>query len=428
MRIRPSVVLAATATALLTAACTGGGAQSSSGGGGGDTEGASLRYLVEEPEDAAAVQRLEDHLADFTEQSGIEVELETLPWETMNTTLQTQLRSGEGPDVFNWGSGPSFGGALAENGLLYDLTDAYEENGWEVYDFAVERVSSDGKIWGIPGEMETIGLFYNAAILDEVGVEPPQSLDDLREVAAAVKEAGYVPLAAADQEGWEGGHYLSMALSSAVGSERMEALMNGEESWESPEVVDALRFWQEANENGWLVESPTAVNYDTATAQFFSGEAAMIPTGSWLVNEINTAMGKDAEIGYIPFPGPDGEGIWTSGLGSGPFVSASTDNPEAALELIDFLASEEHGRWTVENLQTIPPQPIDTEGLDVTPLFAEVLADVAELADGGDAGYNLDVMMTDDFNQAMFDGVQAILTDQSTPEEVAAQLQAAAQR
>ncbi|MFP5369332.1 MAG: ABC transporter substrate-binding protein, partial [Actinomycetes bacterium] len=272
MRIRPSVVLAASASALLATACTGGGAPSSGGSGGG-TEDATLRFLVEEPEDAAATQRLEEHLADFTAESGIEVELETLPWETMNTTLQTQLRSGEGPDVFSWGSGPSFGGALAENGLLYDLTEAYEENDWEIYDFAVERVSSDGKIWGIPGEMETVGLFYNAEILEQVGVEPPQSLDDLREVAAAVKEAGYVPLAAADQEGWEGGHYLSMALSSAIGSERMEALMNGEESWESPEVVDALRFWQEANDNGWLVESPTAVNYDTATAQFFSGEA-----------------------------------------------------------------------------------------------------------------------------------------------------------
>jgi raffinose/stachyose/melibiose transport system substrate-binding protein len=425
MRIRPSVVLAAAATALLTAACTGGAPQSS-GGGGDDGEGTTLRYLVEDPEDDEATQRLRDHLADFTAESGIEVEVETLPWETMNTVLQTQLRSGEGPDVFNWGSGPSFGGALAENGLLYDLTDAYEENGWEVFDFAVERVSSDGKIWGIPGELETVGLFYNADILDEVGVEPPQSLDDLREVAAAVKEAGYVPMAAADQEGWQGGHYFSMALASAIGSERMEALMTGEESWESPEVVDALSFWQEANEQGWLVESPTSVNYDTATAQFFSGEAAMIPTGSWLVNEINTAT--EAEVGYIPFPGPEGEGIWTSGLGSGPFISASTDSPEAAVELLDFLASQEHGQWTVENLQTIPPQPIDTEGLDVTPLMAEVLADVAELADGGDSGYNLDVMMTDDFNEAMFDGVQAILTDQATPEEVASQLQAAAQQ
>jgi raffinose/stachyose/melibiose transport system substrate-binding protein len=421
--MRRSSPFALAALAALLTACTG-GAPSSSGDGGEGGEGAPLRYLIEEPEDAEALQAFRDHLADFTAESGIEVEVETLPWETMNTVLQTQLRSGEGPDVFNWGSGPSFGGALAENGLLYDLTAAYEENGWEFFDFAVDRVSSEGKIWGIPGELETVGLFYNAEILEEQGIEPPQDLDDLREAAQTLADADIVPLAAADQEGWQGGHYLSMALASAIGSERMEALMNGEESWESPEVVDALSFWQEANDNGWLVESPTSVNYDTATSQFFSGDAAMIPTGSWLVGEIDT--NADFEAGYIPFPGPDGEGIWTSGLGSGPYISASTDNAEAAVELLDFLASEEHGQWTVENFQTIPPQAIETEGLDVTPLMAGVLEDVAELADGGDAGYNLDVMMSDDFNQAMFDGVQAVLTGQSTPEEVAASLQAAA--
>src|SRR3712207_7229783 len=54
------------------------------------------------------------------------------------TTL-FRSRSGEGPDVFRWGAGPGFGGALAENGLLLDLTEAYEENGWEVYDFAKEQ-------------------------------------------------------------------------------------------------------------------------------------------------------------------------------------------------------------------------------------------------------------------------------------------------
>src|SRR3712207_9145181 len=93
---------------LVVTACTGGAPSSS-----GDDDGGprSLRYLIEDPEDAEAQQALEDHLADFTEQSGVEVELSTLDLSTMRTVLQTQLRSEEGPDVFNWGSGPGFGGA-----------------------------------------------------------------------------------------------------------------------------------------------------------------------------------------------------------------------------------------------------------------------------------------------------------------------------
>lgn len=417
---------------LLATACTGAPIQSAgddTSEAGSETEeiaGTTIKWLIEEPEDAAALKALKEHVADFEEESGVTVKTTTLDFQNMRTVLQTQLRSGEGPDVFNWGSGPSFGGALAEAGLLYDLTGAYEEHGWDVYDFAKERVTTDGKVYGIPGEMETIGIFYNQKIFDDVGVEPPTTLDELKSVSEKIKGEGIIPMAVGNKEGWEGGHLLSMSLSSAIGSERMEGLFTGDESWDSPEVVSSVEFWREANDKGWLPKSPTSVDYDTSIAMFFSGEAAMIPTGSWLVGEIDDNM--DVEVGYIPFPAPEGEAIFAGGLGSGPFVSATAENKAAAVAFLDFLASEEHGQWTVENLHTIPPQPIDTEGLDVSPLFAQVLEDISSFSEGGDFGYNIDVMVSDAFNEAMYDGMQGVMTGQSTPEDVAADLQAAAEK
>ena len=420
-------VAVAAAAALVLSACTGGTSSSDDSGDAADGgKATSIRWLIEEPEDAAALKALKEHVGDFERDSGITVSISTLPFDTMRTVLQTQLRSNEGPDVFNWGSGPGFGGALAEAGLLYDLTEAYEENDWQVYDFAKERVTVDGKIYGIPGEMETIGVFYNKEIFSELGIEEPESLDDLVAAAETAREAGILPLSAPDKEGWQGGHYLSMALSSAVGAEGMEALFSGDTSWDSPEVVSALKIWQDFNENGLLPESPTSVDYDTGTSRFFAGEAAMIPTGSWLVGEIDDAV--KFEAGYIPFPARDGPGIFTGGLGSGPFVSASTRKADAAIEFLDFLASPEHGEWTVENLHTIPPQPIDADGLDVSPLFAKVLQDTATISEGGGFGYNIDVMVSDAINEAMYDGVQGVFTGQQTPEEVAANLQAAASK
>jgi raffinose/stachyose/melibiose transport system substrate-binding protein len=310
--------------------------------------------------------------------------------------------------------------------MIYDLTDAYEEHDWQVYDFAKEQVTIDGKIYGIPGELETIGVYYNKDVFADLGLEEPQSIDDLVAAAETIKAAGMIPMSVGDKEGWEGGHLLSMALSSDVGSDGMEALINGEESWESPEVVSALEFWANANDAGFLPESPTSVDYDNSAALFYSGDAAMIPPGSWLVGEIDDNVNFD--VGYIPFPAPDGPGIFTGGLGSGPYISASTDKTEAAVEFLDFLASEEHGRWTVEVLHTIPPIPIDTKGLDISPLNAQVVEDTAAFSEGGDFGYNIDVMTTDVFNEALYDGVQSVFTDQATPEEVAASLEEAAQR
>lgn len=425
-RFRLSLWAAASAC-LLATACTGTTSDDDDGGDGGDSGGPqTIKWLIEEPEDAEALKALEDHVAqDFTADTDIAVEIDTLPFENMRTVLQTQLRSGEGPDVFNWGSGPGFGGALAENGLLLDLTAAYEENGWEVFDFAKETVTVDDKVYGVPGELETIGVFYNKDMFSELGIEEPQSVADLEAAAQAAVDAGFVGMAAADKEGWEGGHYLSMALASEAGAEEMRAIINGEESWDSPAVVEAFALWESFNDQGLLVESPTSVDYDTAIAQFWSGEAAMLPTGSWLVGEIDD--NADFESGYIPFPSSEGQGTFTAGLGSGPYVSASTDNEEAAVAFVDFLASAEHGEWTVENLHTIPPIPIDTEGLDVSPLFAEVLATTAELAGSGEFGQNIDVAVTDAVNEAMYDGFQGILTGQRTPEEAAAGMADAAE-
>ena len=421
---RTRVALGATAC-LLAAACTGGTTESA-GGGGGDSGGGdvTLRYLIEQQEDASSQEALQEHITStFTEESGIAVEVEAQPLEVMRTVLQTQLRSEEGPDVFAWGSGPGFGGALAEAGLVQDLTQAYEDNGWEVYDFAKERVTVDGKVYGLPGEAETIGLFYNKDLFAELGIEEPQDLDELRAAAETVREAGKTPMAVGDKEGWEGGHLLSMALSSAVGSDGMEALVSGDKPWSSPEVVEALELWRGFNEAGYLPESPTSVDYDTSTALFYSGDAGMIPTGSWLVAEIEDNV--EFEVGYIPFPGPDGPGIFAGGLGSGPYVSAGTEHTEESLEFLDFLASPEHATWVVENLATIPPREVDTEGLEVTPLFTQVLEDTAQLSASGDFGYNIDVLVSDAVNEAMYDGMQAVFTGQATPEQVAASLEAA---
>src|SRR4028118_2011377 len=86
------------------------------------------------------------------------------------------------------------GSALAEAGLLYDMTDAYEEHEWEVFDFAKERVTFDGKLYGVPGELETIGVFYNKDVFTELGLEQPESLEDLRAASETIRDAGTIPM------------------------------------------------------------------------------------------------------------------------------------------------------------------------------------------------------------------------------------------
>ncbi|WP_159803346.1 ABC transporter substrate-binding protein [Arthrobacter zhaoguopingii] len=420
--LRIPAVTAAFAFAVTGCTGTSSAAENDSG------NGEQIRYLIEQPEDPAAVDLINEDIAVFEKQNpDIDVELEVLPTDNMRTVLQTQLRSGEGPDIFSWGSGPGYAGALADAGLLHDLTDAYEEHDWPVYEFAKEGVTFDGKVYGVPGDIETIGLFYNKQVFEDLGISEPTNLGELEAAAAAIAKEGLTPIAASDKEGWQGGHLLSMALSSRVGADGVDKLLNGEMPWTSPEVVAALDTWKSFNAAGYLPDYPTSLTYDGANALFYSGEAAILPTGSWATDEI--AKNTDFEVGFIPFPAEDGPGIFSGGLGSGPYISASSKNTEAAEKFLDYLVSPEHGRWTVENFNTIPPFPVDTEGIDADPLFAQVIEDASKISDGtGEFGSNVDVLSTDVFNDAMWKGVQAMLTNQKSAEDVAADLDAAFQQ
>ena len=427
-RLASLSVAALVAGALALSACTGVTDPSAAPTAGQPEGKVSLRYLIEEPEDAAALKAIEEMIGKFETDKGIDVKVESMPFDTMKTVLQTQLRSGDGPDVFKWGSGQGFGGSLAEADLLMDLTEAYSEYKWPVYDFAKEQVTFGGKIMGVPGTMETVGLFYNKDIFSRLGIAEPKTLADLKGAAETIKADGkLIPFALGDKEGWEGGHLLSIALSSEVGSEGIRKLVAGESSWDSPEVVKALRVWSDFNDAGYLPKSPTSLTYDAQNALFLSQKAAMVPTGSWFVDAIQ----NDAKFqaGYIPFPAEAGAGIFSAGLGSGPYVSKATKHQKEALEFVNFLSSQEVGRWTVQNLTEIPPYPVDTNGLEVSPMFQQVLADTAKMGSGGgDMGLNIDVLMSDTFNEAMTDGIQGLLTRQKTPEQVAAAMQAATEK
>jgi raffinose/stachyose/melibiose transport system substrate-binding protein len=420
----PLTALGASALVLSLAACFGGttGAEQSSPPqqSSGPVE---IRYLIGQPESPEDLANIKADIKTFEAGSnGITVKLDVVPSENVKTILQTQLRSGKGPDVFGYDTGPGFAGALAKAGLIHDLTDAYAKYDWPVYDFAKQRVTFDGKIVGVPSQMEEVGVFYNKDVFAKLGLAEPQNLDDLMAAATTIKASGMIPMTLSDKEGWEGGHLLSMALSSEVGSAGMDKLLAGETPWDDPSVVSALKVWGDMYEQKLLTPSPTAVGYDNANALFYSGKAAMNPTGSWLAQEIERQ--SKFGVGFIPFPATTGKGIFSGGLGSGTFISATSQKVDASEAFLNYQMSPEHGKWAVEKLQDIPAYPVDTTGIKASPLFTQVLNDTAKIADGtGDFGYNIDVLTNDAFNNAMWKGVQGILSGQSTPEKVAAQLQ-----
>jgi raffinose/stachyose/melibiose transport system substrate-binding protein len=178
-------------------------------------------------------------------------------------------------------------------------------------------------------------------------------------------------------------------------------------------------------ERGYYPEGLSTLTYDGANALFYSGEAAMNPTGTWLVSEIVQTV-QDFEVGIFPFPSIDGSGISPPlGVGDGLFVAANARNPEGAIKFLDYLQQNDATRFAVEKFNIIPAYPFDMEGLDVPELFKQVLDDLSESPQAASFGNNIDVLAPQNFNEVMFSGFQEVISGTRSPAEQAGALQEA---
>lgn len=413
---------AAVALALALTGCTGGAPAAKSSAGNGKT----VSYMIGQPDTPAQLAAFKSEMAYFTKQTGVKVDLQVVPNDSARTLVQTRLRSGNGPDVFGYDTGPGFAGVLAKAGLLYDLTSHAQAAKWPLFDWTKPSVTFGGKFYGIPDQIEEVGLYYNKDLFTQLKLPAPTTMADLKTAAAGLEKAGKVAFASGDKEAWEGGHLLSMALAGEVGAQKMSDLIQGKSNWDSTGVKNALGTWAGFQKAGYLPPSPNGITYDNSNALFYSGKAGMDPTGTWLVQDLKDSAKFD--VGFVSFPAPTGQSVPTTGLGSGTFMNAGSKHVTAALKLMDFLVSEHHGEFEINNY-SIPAFPVNTSSADVTPLFRQVVSDTAAYAKSGSGtGQNIDVAETDVFNKAMWDGMQGILGGTKTPDQVAASLQAAAQK
>lgn len=254
------------------------------------------------------------------------------------TVLQTRIASGDVPDVMSLYPAERTYRMLLDEGYIIDMTD---------YDFMqnveqsmLDLASYNGAQIAIPYTLSLYGIHYNVDIFNELGLSVPTTMDELMDVCAKLKEAGYDAFALplndnADQ--------ISERLISAFDGENykeFEAVAAGEMDIHDVKALQALADFI-LGIKPYSTADAMGMNNDSAHSDFINKKAAMRLQGSWYLSTVKEAD-PDFNVGLFGIPSPvTNDTIIPVNIDTGFAVSATTENQEAALLFAEYMTRPE---------------------------------------------------------------------------------------
>lgn len=220
--------------------------------------------------------------------------------------------------------------AFAAQGVLEDITEKVEEWGEKdsLLNGPLESATYDGKIYGLPLGSNALGLFYNEDLLEEAGVEPPKTWDELIEAAKKLtndETKGFAMSAVKSEESTF--QYYPLLLSS------------GEDytSLDSDGAVRALELMKTLVDDGSMSSDVVNSTQDDIARQFAQGDLAMMINGSWNIERIKgESPDLNFNISQVPM---DKE--YASTLGGENLALVKGGNVEGAFDFAKWLLEPE---------------------------------------------------------------------------------------
>jgi arabinogalactan oligomer/maltooligosaccharide transport system substrate-binding protein len=271
-------------------------------------------YGTGSAEEVALTKALEEAAADLP---GITINVLQVPFNDIYNKYRTDVAAGGGPDMF---IAPNDSlGDDARAGLIADITDlaAGQLDGYS--QTAIDGMSLDGKLYGIPESLKAVLFWYNT---DQIA-EPPATTDELK----ALMEAG-TPVAVVFNCYHDFGFY--NAFGGRIFDENWAVVAN-----EDTGVADAMTYlnelYQIAKTNGWPLSDSDGL------APFQQAQIAAITNGNWAMNDYRNALGDKLAVAPLP-AGPEGAAAPMLGV-DGFYFNPNSTNQEVALEVAKYLTS-----------------------------------------------------------------------------------------
>ncbi|WP_179223332.1 extracellular solute-binding protein [Microbacterium sp. Yaish 1] len=266
----------------------------------------------------------------------IRIELTTVSKVDAVAKMELDGEAGTGADVY-FTNFTDLSGAI-DSGVAAPLGEYADDVASRVGDAFAGVVSRDGELYGVPVSTESIALFYNKTLLQQLtgSSEPAKTWEQIRELAAAYND----PRANRWTIRWLSGqlYYAYPVLSSLGWHLGTDA---GTPGLEAPALAAGLEYYRGLRDL-WQVNSADAT-WDSIEMEFAKGQTPYVITGPWSIGDFTAAAAENGfEFGVTTLPAVDGGGdaATLAGLGVG-VVSGYSEHPGAARVFAAFLASDE---------------------------------------------------------------------------------------
>ena len=291
----------------------------------------------------------------------VKIEVQVTSWNEYWTKLEAAAMSNKMPDIFWMHTNEIL--KYADNGKLADCSDIVDTEHFS--DISLANASgSDGKLYGVPKDKDTVGLVYNKEMFDAAGVAYPYETwtwDDLCDASQKIYDAtgkyGYMAYGD-DQLGYwnfvyQNGGYI-LAEDNITGG------------FDNQATKDAMKFYIDLQKEDWCPDQNYFAETSPGTA-FFSEQGAMFLEGNWnILSEMNNYPNMQGkwDVAVLPMcPNPaSGDGRATISNGLCYATSPANKNLELVKDVLRFFGSEEGQRLQGESGAAIPAY----EGLEQT--------------------------------------------------------------
>ncbi len=245
-------------------------------------------------------QQYQKVFADFESLEGIRVEIKIYSRDEYNRRFYRWINEKEGPDVLYWQGGQRLFD-LAKNGAFVDLSEDWNTRKLDQY-FKITKsvVSRNEKIFGIPFSYYNWGFFYNKELFDSHKLTPPANWKEFLSVCETLKSKGIYPLATGDQDKWLALAWFDFINLRVNGLEFHQSLMQGQVSYNSPQIRTVLEHWKGLIDANYFHPEPKSLTINQSLPYLFHKK-----TGMYLLSNISARLIPGSiqnKIGFFPFP------------------------------------------------------------------------------------------------------------------------------